>query len=299
MQVVARVEVVGKSLRVVVAAHGFVEIDASVKFGGGSEPFVERHADEVAVFVVGTPTVNRQQRAAVNFEAEFACVSDVERTYTVDEVVCGGHVAPGAELVDFDTDGVDDVVDAVLHDDATCTCDVHFDRESRGTFEAVGGVGDATVFAENACAADCTADNRYVVVTFADAAEREVIGPILCRDGIAEADKREVLFFGENVDGVEEVNPVRFAREVVGKRGAFRKVAVAVLAAGKWARDSRAGVHLCEVCEVHAYVERFACGHVECNFVAQDFFACGDGARSVARKGDGCRGVHRAARRIG
>ena len=281
------------------AAHGFVEIDASVKFGGGSEPFVERHADEIAVFVVGAPTVNRQQRAAVNLEAELACVSDVERTYAVDEVVCGGHVAPGAELVDFDSDGVDDIVDAVLHDDALGSCDVHFDREARGTFEAVGGVGDATVFAENACAADCTADNRYVVVTFADAAEREVIGPILCRDGIAEADKREVLFFGENVDSVEEVNPVRFAREVVGKRGGFCKVAVAVLAAGKWARDSRTGVHLCEVCEVHAYVERFAGGYIECDFVAQNFFACGDGARSVARKGDGCRGVHRAARRIG
>ena len=216
---VAGVEVVGESLGVVVAADSFVEIDATVKFGGGSEPFVERHADEVAVFVVGAPAVNRQQRAAVNFEAELACMRHVERSDSVDEVIGGGHVAPRAELVDFDADGVNDVVDAVLHDDGAGACYVHFDGKARGAFEAVGGVCDTAVFTENASAADCATDDGYVVVTFAGAAEREVIGPVLRGDGIAKADEREVLFFGENVDGVEKVNPVRFAREVVWKCG--------------------------------------------------------------------------------
>ena len=42
---------------------------------------------------------------------------DVERADSVDEVFGRGHVAPGAELVDFNTDRVDDVVDAMLYDD--------------------------------------------------------------------------------------------------------------------------------------------------------------------------------------
>ena len=142
---------------------------------------------------------------------------DVERADAVDEVVGRGHVAPGAELVDLDSDRVDDVVDAVLHDDATGARHVHLDGESRGAFEAVCRVGDAAVFAEDARAAHGAADDRNVVVAFACAAEREVVGPVLRRDGIAEADEREVFLLGEDVDRVEEVDPVRFAREVVGE----------------------------------------------------------------------------------
>ena len=149
---------------------------------------------------------------------------------------------------------MDDVVDAVLNDNCAGACHVHFDGESRGAFETVGGVGNAAVFAQDARTAYCAADNRNVVETFAGAAEREVIGPVLRRDGIAEADERKVFLFGENVDGVEKIDPVRFAREVVGKHGAFRKVTVAVLATGKRARDGRAGVHLCEISEVKAHI---------------------------------------------
>ena len=268
MQVVARVKVVRESLGVVVTADGFVEIDATVEIGGGSQPFVECRADDVAVFVVGAPAVNREERAAVNLEAEFAGMRHVKRTHSVDEVVCRGHVAPGAELVDFDTDRMDDVVDAVLHDDRTGACNVHFDGEARSAFETVGGVGDAAVFAQNACAANGAPDDGDVVESFAGATEREVIGPVLRRDGIAKADEREVLFFGENVNRVEKVNPVCFTREVVGECFVFCKIAVAVLAARKRARNCCTGVHLCEICEVHAYVKCFACGHVECDFVA-------------------------------
>ena len=212
-------------------AHGPVEIYATVKIGGGAEPFVECRADDVAVFVVGAPTVNGEERAAVNLESELARVRDVERTHAVDEVVSGGHVAPGAEFVDFYADRVDDVIDTVLYDDRAGACDIHFDGETRGSLKAVGRVGDATVFAENARAAYRAADDGNIVETFARATEREVIGPVLCRDRIAETHQREVLFFGENVDGVEEINPVRFAREIVGERSGFCKIAVAVLAA--------------------------------------------------------------------
>ena len=263
VQVIARVKAAAESFRVVVATNGRVEVHAAVEIGCGAEPLIERHADDIAVLVVGAPAVNGQERAAVDFEPELARVRDVERAHAVDEVVGRGHVAPRAELVDFDTDRVDDVVDAVLHDDATCSCNVHFDGEAGGAFETVGGVGDAAVFAQNASAAHGAADDGYVVVTFAGATKREVIGPVLCCDGIAEADECEIFFFGENVDGVEKVNPVCFAREVVGERCAFGEVSVAVLAARKRARDGCACVHLCEICKVHAYIDYFACGYIK------------------------------------
>ena len=60
VQMVARIEPVAELFRVVVTAHRLVKIDAAVKIGGGTEPFVERHADDVAVFVVGAPAVNRE-----------------------------------------------------------------------------------------------------------------------------------------------------------------------------------------------------------------------------------------------
>ena len=296
---VAGIETVTELARVVIIANGFVEVYAPIEIGGGSEPFVECGADDVAIFVVGAPAVNWEERAAVNLEAELAGMRDVKRADAVDEIVCRGHVAPWAELVDFDTDRVDNVVDAVLHDDSACACDVHFDREARGAFKAVGGVGDAAVFSQDACAADCTTDDGDVVKTFAGAAEREVIGPVLRGDGIAKADKRKVLFFGENVDGVEEVNPVCFAREVIGERCAFCKIAVAVLAARKRARDSCAGVHLCEISEVKADIECFACSYVEWNFVAQDFFAGRNRRCSVVSECDGCWNVSRRLRGYG
>ena len=192
--------------------HSLVKVYATVEIWCGTEPFVECRADDIAVFVIGAPTVNREECAAVNLETELTCMRDVERAYTVDEVVCGGHVAPRTELVDFYADRVDDIVDAVLYNDRACACDIHFNRETRGAFETVSRVGDAAVFAENACAAHCATDDGDIVEAFACATERKVIGPILCRDGIAKADKRKVLFFGENVNRVEEINPVRFAR---------------------------------------------------------------------------------------
>ena len=281
------------------AADCLVKIYATVEIGSAAEPFVECHADDVAVFVVGAPAVNRQQCAAINLEAELAHMRDIEGTYAVDEVVCSGHVAPGAELVDLDTDRMDDVVDAVLHDDAPGACDIHFDGEAGSSLETVGCVGDATVFAENACAANRAADDGDIVEPFACTTQREVIRPVLRRDGIAETHQREVLFFGENVDGVEKINPVRFAREIVGERGRFREIAVAVLAARKRPRDSRTRVHLCEICEVEADIERFACDNIECDFVAQDFFTRGDCSGSAAAERDGNRRVCNAARCIG
>ncbi len=260
---VAGIKTVAESFGIVVSADGFIEVYATIEIGCGAEPFVESRADDVAVFVVGAPAVNRQQRAAVNFEAELACMRDVKCADTVDEIVCGGHVAPGAELVDFDTDRVDNVIDAVLHDDRAGASNIHFDGEACGAFEPVGGVGDAAVFAQNACTADCTADDGDIVESFAGAAEREVIGPVLRSDRIAKADEREILFFGENIDCIEEVNPVRIACEVVGELFVFREVAVAVLAARKRSRDCRSGVHLCEISEVKADIECFACGYVE------------------------------------
>ncbi len=175
---------------------------------------------------------------------------DVERTYAIDQVVCSGHVAPRAELVDLDTDGMDDVVDAVLDDDSVCACDIHFNRETCGSLETVGRIGDAAVFAEDARAAYCATDNGDIVETFACTTQRQVIGPVLRRNGIAETHQREILFFGENVDGVEEINPVRFACQVVRECRGLCEVPVAVLAARKRPRDGRACVHLCEICEV-------------------------------------------------
>ena len=64
------------------------------------------------------------------------------------------------------------------------------------------------------------------------------------------------------------------------------EIAVAVLAARKRACDGRAGVHLREVAEVHAHVKRFARSDVKRDFVAQDFFTCGDGAEGVAIERD-------------
>ena len=291
VQVIARVKTAAESFRVVVAAYCLVEVYAAVEIGCGAEPLIECHADDVAVFVVGAPAVNRQQRAAVDFETELARVRDVERADAVDEVVGRGHVAPRAELVDFHADRVNDVVDAVLHDDSACACHVHFDREARGALQAVCRIRDAAVFAENARAAHRATDNRNVVEALACATQREVVGPVLRRNGIAKTDECEILLFGEDVDRIEEVYPVRFAREIVGECRGFCEVAVAVLAARKRARDCRACVHLRKVGEVEAHVECFACGHVECNFITQDFFARGDCGGCAAAEGDGGRNI--------
>lgn len=216
---------------------------------------------------------------------------NVERAYAVDEVVGSGHVAPGAEFVDLDTDRVDDVVDAVLHDYRAGACDVHLDGEAGCALQAVCRVRNAVVFAENARAAYRTPDNRHVVEALAGAAQREVVGPVLRRDGIAEADEREVLLFGEDVDRIEEVDPVCFAGEIVGEACRLREVAVAVLAAREWARDCCTRVHLREAREVQAHVESLACGHVEGDFVAQNFFASGNCARGAPAERDGGRHV--------
>ena len=216
---------------------------------------------------------------------------NVERANTVDEVVGRGHVAPGAELVDFDTDWVDDVVYTVLHDDGACSGDIHFDGEAGCALQAVCRIRDAAVFPQDARTAYGTPDNRHVVEAFAGATQREVVGPVLRRDRIAKTDEREVLLFGEDVDCIEEVDPVCFTREVVGEVCRLREVAVAVLAARERARDGRAGVHLREVCKVEAHVKCFACGDVECDFVAQDFFARGDCSGSAAAECNGDRRI--------
>ena len=283
---VARVKVVRETPGIVVAADGLVKIHAAVEFGRCSQPFVERGADDVAVLVVGAPAVYGQERAAVNLEPELARMRDVERAHAVDEVVGRGHVAPGAESVDLDTDRVDDVVDAVLHYDGSGPGHIHLDGEARCALETVSRIRDAVVFAQDARAAHRAADDGDTVKPFAGTAQRQIVGPVLCRDGIPEAHEREVLLFGKDVDGVEEVDPVRFAREVVGEACRFREIPVAVLAAGKRARDGRAGVHLREVAEVHAHIESFARGHVERDFVTQDFFARGDSPGSAAAECD-------------
>ena len=216
---------------------------------------------------------------------------NVERTHAVNQVIGRGHIAPGTELVDLDTYRVNNVVDAVLHNRRAGPSHVHLDRESRGALEPIGRVSNATVFSQNAGAAHRATDNRHVVKTLACTTQRQVIGPVLRRNGIAKTHQRKILFFGKNVDGIQEVNPVRFARQVVRQRRGFCKIAVAVLAARKRARDCRACVHLREVCEVEAHVESFTRGYVECDFVAQDFFARGDGAAGVPAEGDGDRGV--------
>lgn len=216
---------------------------------------------------------------------------NVERAHPVDEVVCRGHVAPRAEPVHLDSDRVDDVVYTVLHYDCAGTCDVHLDGEARGALQAVCRIRDAAVFPQDARAAYRAPDNRHVVEPLAGTAQREVVGPVLSGDRIAEAYEREVLLFGEDVDRIEEVNPVRLAREIVGEFGRFREVAVAVLAARKRTRDSRARVHLREAREVQAHVESLARGHVECDFVAQDFFARGDGAGGAPSERDGDRRI--------
>ena len=68
----------GKCFRIIVTAHSLVEVYASVKIWCGAEPFVECSADDVTIFVVGAPTVNREERAAVYLEAELARMRDVE-----------------------------------------------------------------------------------------------------------------------------------------------------------------------------------------------------------------------------
>ena len=156
---------------------------------------------------------------------------------------------------------------------------------------AVCRIRDAAVFPQDARATYGAPDNRHVVEAFSGTAEREIVGPVLRRDGIAKTDEREVFLFGKDVDCIEEIYPVRFACEVIGEACRLREIAVAVLAARKRARDGRAGVHLREACKVEAHVKCFACGDVECDFVAQDFFARGDSSGSAAAECNGDRRI--------
>ena len=66
---VARIETAAELSWVIMTADSFVEVYATIEIVCGSEPFVESGADDVAIFVVGAPAVNWEERAAVNLEA--------------------------------------------------------------------------------------------------------------------------------------------------------------------------------------------------------------------------------------
>lgn len=72
VQVIARVESGSECFRIIVTAYSLVEVYATIEIWCGAEPFIECRANDVTVFVVGAPAVNREERAAVNLETELA-----------------------------------------------------------------------------------------------------------------------------------------------------------------------------------------------------------------------------------
>ena len=139
---------------------------------------------------------------------------DVELAHAFDKVLGRRHVAHRAERVDIHAHRMDDVVDAVLDDHVTRPCHIHLDGETRFALQAVGLVGDAVVLAQDACAAHRTSDDRHVMPSVVPGTIGKVVGPALRRDGVAIAHQCMVLLLGQDVDGVEKVEPVGVSGQV-------------------------------------------------------------------------------------
>ena len=161
------------------------------------------------------------------------------------------QVAPRAEGVDVGSYGVDDVVDAVLYDDICRSGHIHLDGKTRGTFQSVCLIGDAVILSQDASAADGAAYDGDIGT---ESLLCHVVGPRLCRDGVAIAHNGMVLWCCQHIDGVQEIKPVGVARQGEGQFIGLGIVAIGIIAFGERTCDERSAVHLCESSQIDAHL---------------------------------------------
>ena len=216
---------------------------------------------------------------------------DIELAHAFDKVLGRRHVAHGAERVDIHAHRMDDVVDAVLDDHVTRPCHIHLDGETRFALQAVGLVGDAVVLAQDARAAHGTSNDRHVMPAVVPGTIGKVVGPALCRDGVAIAHQRMVLLLGQDVDGVEKVEPVGVSRQVKRQHLGIGVVTIRELALRQWPRHQRARIHLRITAQVNAYLDDVA--RIDCQryLIALHFPARSNVHTSGAIESDGHRSI--------
>ena len=151
---------------------------------------------------------------------------------------------------------MDDIVDALLDDDGIRTGGWNFVGKTVGSLKTVGVVGDTVVLAQNTRTACRTADHRGMVVPFFDEAQRQIVRPCLCGDGISVADNGMTIFLCQNIDVAKKIEPVCRLGGGKGQRFAVRLVAVGKIAAGQWTCDQHGGLHGSVAVKIQADAER-------------------------------------------
>ena len=204
MQVVAGVVFWQEVVGVLGVPEGKVKIDAAVDQVGGADEIVVGVAHLLAEGGIGAPTAHGEQGADVDLVAIAPGLGDVF-LQAVDQLLDRGQVLHGPEGVVSCAHGMDDVVDALLDDDRIGSVGGDLVVEAMLTGEAVALVGQAGVFPQNSRAGGGTADDGGVVKALPEAAQGEVVGPVLGGDGVAVADDGAVFLFRQHGDIAEEI----------------------------------------------------------------------------------------------
>ena len=175
---------------------------------------------------------------------------------TVDQFGGSRQITHGTERIDVGSDRMDDVIDALLDDDGIRTGGWNFVGKTVGSLKTVGVVGDTVVLAQNTRTACRTADHRGMVAPFFDEAQRQIVRPCLCGDGISVADNGMTIFLCQNIDVAKKIEPVCRLGGGKGQRFAVRLVAVGKIAAGQWTCDQHGGLHGSVAVKIQADAER-------------------------------------------
>ena len=202
-----------------------------------------------------------------------AGVLDIELPHTFDEVFSGGHIAHGAERIDIDTHRMDDVVDSMLDDHIACTRHIHLDRETCLALQSVSLIGDAIVLTQDARTAHRTTDDGHIVQTFLPRTVSQVVGPALRSYRIAIAHQRMVLLFGQNIDGVEEIEPVGVPGQVERQHLGIGIVAIRELALRERSCHQCTCIHLRIAAQINAYLDGISGIYCQRYLIALNLFA--------------------------
>ena len=172
----------------------------------------------------------------------------------------------------------------MLDDDIRCARHIHLDGKTCGTLQSVGLIGDAVVLPQDACAADGTSYDGGIG---AESLLGHVVGPRLCRDGVAVAHHGVILRRCQHIDGIQEVEPVGGAAQVKGQLVGLGIVTVSVIALGERAGHQRSTVHLGESGQIHAHLYRVATAHGIADGVTLRLRAGHQGDAHLTAEGDG------------
>ena len=189
-------------LRIILTTDCGFEVNNSVVFVRGSDPFVCSEADLFSVTAVIEATRARKQSREVDLESELTRDSNVG-SISFDELFGCGKLAHRADGIIYA--GVDDVIDAVEYDNGfRADCCIKRVLEAFDSCFAPMLLDANFIFAENTVAADSATDDGSVVdAEFGEAASK-AIGPGLRGDRIAEGYDGTAILAGKVIYRMDE-----------------------------------------------------------------------------------------------